>query len=102
MMKKIVFSFIFLFTLIKIFPQHAKVLKFGDEKINLPIIPGYTECGSEEDIQSFFETLIPENSELVGFYLNNADYQYKDAFVADHELNTVACMTEIMMQVKFK
>jgi len=31
-----------------------------------------------------------------------ADYQYKDAFVADHELNTVACMTEIMMQVKFK
>ena len=31
-----------------------------------------------------------------------ADYQYKDAFVADHELNTVACMTEIMMQVNFK
>ena len=31
-----------------------------------------------------------------------ADYQYKDAFVADHELNTVACMTEIMAQVKFK
>ena len=78
MMKKIVFSFIFLFTLIKIFPQHAKVLKFGDEKINLPIIPGYTECGSEEDIQSFFETLIPENSELLGFYLNNTDYEYKE------------------------
>lgn len=31
-----------------------------------------------------------------------ADYQYKDAFVADHELNTVACMTEIMAQVTFK
>ena len=31
-----------------------------------------------------------------------ADYQYKDAFVADHELNTVACMTEIMAQVQFK
>lgn len=30
-----------------------------------------------------------------------ADYQYKDAFVADHELNTVACMTEIMAQVEF-
>ena len=25
-----------------------------------------------------------------------ADYQYKNAFVADHELNVVACMTEIM------
>jgi replication factor C small subunit len=31
-----------------------------------------------------------------------ADYQYKDAFVADHELNMVACMTEIMAQVDFK
>ena len=31
-----------------------------------------------------------------------ADYQYKNAFVADHELNIVACMTEIMAGVKFK
>ena len=31
-----------------------------------------------------------------------ADYQYKNAFVADHELNTVACCTEIMSSVKFK
>ena len=25
-----------------------------------------------------------------------ADYQYKEAFVADHEINLVACLTEIM------
>jgi DNA polymerase III delta prime subunit len=31
-----------------------------------------------------------------------ADYQYKAAFVADHELNTTAAMVEIMMQCKFK
>lgn len=31
-----------------------------------------------------------------------ADYQYKDAFVADHELNMVACMTEIMAGVAFQ
>ena len=31
-----------------------------------------------------------------------ADYQYKQAFVADHELNVVACMTEIMANVEFK
>jgi len=30
-----------------------------------------------------------------------ADYQYKNAFVADHELNVVACLTEIMANVKF-
>tara|TARA_B100001093_G_scaffold518541_1_gene603758 strand:- start:1037 stop:1972 length:936 start_codon:yes stop_codon:yes gene_type:complete len=31
-----------------------------------------------------------------------ADYQYKNAFVADHELNVVACLTEIMAGVQFK
>ena len=31
-----------------------------------------------------------------------ADYQYKSAFVADQEINLVACLTEIMSQVKFK
>tara|TARA_B100002019_G_scaffold195791_1_gene169586 strand:+ start:1687 stop:2622 length:936 start_codon:yes stop_codon:yes gene_type:complete len=31
-----------------------------------------------------------------------ADYQYKNSFVADHELNMVACCTEIMAGVKFK
>jgi hypothetical protein len=30
-----------------------------------------------------------------------ADYQYKHAFVADHELNIVACLTEVMANVKF-
>ena len=31
-----------------------------------------------------------------------ADYQYKNSFVADHELNMVACLTEIMANVEFK
>ena len=31
-----------------------------------------------------------------------ADYQYKSAFVADQEVNLVACLTELMSQVKFK
>ena len=30
-----------------------------------------------------------------------ADYQYKNAFVADHELNLVACLTECMANVEF-
>lgn len=30
-----------------------------------------------------------------------ADYQYKNAFVADHELNVVACMTEIMASAEW-
>ena len=31
-----------------------------------------------------------------------ADYQYKNAFVADHELNVVACMTELMANAQWK
>ena len=31
-----------------------------------------------------------------------ADYQYKNAFVADAEINMVACLTEIMARGKFK
>jgi DNA polymerase III delta prime subunit len=34
--------------------------------------------------------------------LTLADYQYKNAFVADHELNVVACMTEVMASAEFK
>ena len=30
-----------------------------------------------------------------------ADYQYKAAFVADQEINLVACMTEIMANCEF-
>ena len=31
-----------------------------------------------------------------------AGYQYKAAFVADHEINVIACLTEIMANCKFK
>ena len=31
-----------------------------------------------------------------------ADYQYKNAFVADHEINVVACLTEVMAQAQWK
>ena len=31
-----------------------------------------------------------------------ADYQYKQAFVADQEINLVACLTELMVSCEFK
>ena len=43
-----------------------------------------------------------EPSSVPQLVLILADYSYKDSFVADHELNVVACMTEIMSQIKFK
>ena len=43
-----------------------------------------------------------EPSSIPQVVLILADYSYKDSFVADHELNVVACMTEIMSGIKFK
>ena len=31
-----------------------------------------------------------------------ADYQYKSAFVADQEVNLLACLTQLMMECNFK
>lgn len=46
------------------------------------------------------ENLKPQSIPQVIIIL--ADYQYKNAFVADHELNVVACMTEVMATAEFK
>ncbi len=43
-----------------------------------------------------------EPSSIPQLVLILADYQYKNSFVADHELNTVACLTEVMAGVQFK
>ena len=48
---------------------------------------------------SMTETISPASIPRAVLIL--ADYQYKDAFVADHELNIVACMTELMAEVDF-
>jgi DNA polymerase III delta prime subunit len=39
---------------------------------------------------------------IPGIILILADYQYKQAFVADQEINMVACLTEIMANAEFK
>lgn len=43
-----------------------------------------------------------DKSSIPQLVLILADYQYKNAFVADHELNIVACLVEIMAGVKFQ
>ena len=43
-----------------------------------------------------------EPASIPTLVLTLADYQYKAAFVADHELNIMAALTEIMAQCKFK
>jgi DNA polymerase III delta prime subunit len=49
---------------------------------------------------SLYELLKPNTIPQLVLIL--AKYQYQAAFVADHEINTVACLTEIMVDCEFK
>jgi DNA polymerase III delta prime subunit len=49
---------------------------------------------------SLYDIIKPQSIPQVVIIL--ADYQYKQAFVADAEINLVACLTEIMANAEFK
>tara|TARA_B100000427_G_scaffold146534_1_gene121841 strand:- start:21 stop:512 length:492 start_codon:yes stop_codon:yes gene_type:complete len=49
---------------------------------------------------SLYESLVP--STIPAAVLVIAKYQYQVAFVADKEINMLACLTEIMVECKFK
>ncbi|CAB4170956.1 HolB ATPase involved in DNA replication [uncultured Caudovirales phage] len=63
---------------------------------------------SDSDTTSLFRELYDsaattiEPNSVPQLVLILADYQYKAAFVADHELNIMAALTETMAQCKFK
>ena len=52
--------------------------------------------------RQIYDILIPEIKSIPQLVLLIADYQYKAAFVADQEINMLACLTEIMARAKFK
>lgn len=49
---------------------------------------------------SLYELLQPQS--IPQLVLHLAKYQYQTAFVADHEINLMACLTEIMVDCEFK
>jgi len=49
---------------------------------------------------SLYEELTPDSVPQLVLIL--AKYQYQSAFVADHEINMIACLTEIMVDCSFK
>lgn len=50
--------------------------------------------------ESLYEKLKPNSVPQMVLIL--AKYQYQAAFVADHEINLIACLTEIMVECEFK
>ena len=60
----------------------------------------------DTDASAIFRAIYDRSTDIVApqsipqLVLILADYQYKNAFVADHELNVVACLTEVMANVE--
>ena len=52
--------------------------------------------------RALYDNLLTEVTQVPQLVLLLADYQYKAAFVADAEINLVACLTEIMAACEFK
>lgn len=52
--------------------------------------------------RKIYDTVLPVTDQVPQLVLTIADYQYKSAFVADQEINLVACLTEIMASVSIK
>ena len=63
---------------------------------------------SDIDTTTFFRKFYDQASDLMDspsiaqLVLILAKYQYQSAFVADHEINIAACMTEVMVECTFK
>lgn len=53
-------------------------------------------------IRKIYDTMVSDVVQVPQLVLLLADYQYKSAFVADQEINLVACLTEVMASVEFK
>lgn len=83
------------------------VVKLLKDK-NFTEVRKWVAMNSDMDTATFYRKLYDEASNYLKpnsvpqLVLTLADYQYKAAFVADQEINTAACLTEIMVECEFK
>jgi len=86
------------------FADLAKHLKNKDFKKMRSWVVNHMDIDTNAILRGLYDNMntLVQSQSVPQLVLILADYQYKDAFVADHELNMVACMTEIMAQVDFK
>lgn len=94
------------------------LLNFGDENFselvkhmkskNFTEVRKWVAKNSDVDpseiYRKFYDRAVDhlEQQSIPNMVLIIAEYQYKNAFVADREINTMAAMTEMMAQLKFK
>ena len=87
--------------------SYKELIKNMKEK-NFTEVRKWVGKNSDADSVAMFRTLydssttVMEQASIPQLILILADYQYKAAFVADHELNIMAALTEVMANCKFK
>ena len=83
-----------------------KLITYMREK-NFTSVRKWVGENSDTDTTELFRKLYDKASEIMApnsipqLVLHLANYQYKAAFVADHEINLVACLTEILADCEF-
>ena len=86
--------------------NYDQLFKFLKEK-DFKKMRSWVANNIDTDASSIFRAIYDRMAEKIQpqsipqLVLILADYQYKNSFAADHELNVVACMTEIMANVEF-
>jgi len=88
----------------KMFEELFKILKEKDFKKMRQWVANNVDIDASAIFRGIYDSMDDkiESNSLPHIILILAEYQYKQAFVADTELNVVACLTEIMAQVKFQ
>lgn len=83
-----------------------ELINFMKDK-NFTEVRKWVGKNSDTDSTALFRNMydaasnVMQPSSIPELVLILAGYQYKAAFVADHEINTIACLTEIMRDCKF-
>ena len=94
--------------LVNVGEESYKELMKNLRDMNFTEVRKWVGKNSDMDSVALFRELYDNASTLLEpqsipqMVITLADYQYKAAFVADHELNTMAALTEIMANCKFK
>jgi DNA polymerase III delta prime subunit len=94
--------------LVNVGEESYKELMKNLRDMNFTEVRKWVGKNSDMDSVALFRELYDNASTLLEpqsipqLVITLAEYQYKAAFVADHELNTMAALTEIMANCKFK
>lgn len=90
------------------FNSNIKTLFTSMKSKNFKEVRAWVNENSDIDASTFFRAIYDNASEAVRpqslpqLIVTLADYQYKNAFVADQEINIMACLIEIMSEAEFK